>query len=178
MTAPVKQTPPRKRLPGVVETKTRGVQWKSSCYARVRKLWEAGKTAVEIARQLYVGRRKVEETVAKMNAEAGTRRARQKPARRRRDTLAAWLLVSVRSGGVGKRRAMNVKELNAFVAGTPLWRGTSYYATRRDALALQLRGRVVRAARREMTTRAVQRRTSRWGRGEKKAAEKQRARVR
>ncbi len=54
----------------------------------------------------------MEQTVAKLNAEAG------------------------------KRRAMNVKEFNAFVTATPRSRRTNDYATLRDALALQLRGRV------------------------------------
>ena len=133
---------------------------------------------MEIANSLCLGVRGVKQHVAELNRANGT--VRQRNHARRRETVAAYLLVNVRGGGTGKLRAMNVRELNKYIASKPRWRGTGYHATRRDCIACGL-GRqarakkgVVRAARREMALRARKMSAARGaGVGKKRAWEAQ-----
>ena len=126
-----------RRLPGVpVAPRFRGPAWTEKNYRLIMRLHSKGMTAVEIANSLCLGVRGVKQHVAELNRANGT--VRQRNHARRRETVAAYLLVNVRGGGTGKLRAMNMRELNKFIARKPQWRGTGYHATRRDCIACGL----------------------------------------
>lgn len=123
----------------------RGAKWKQTQYADVQTMWRRGARAEDISKALYLGLRKVRETVAALNRDAGTERRCARVCARRVDTAVAWQLTSVK--GKKARRAMNMRELNAHVVEKREWKGTAYATTRRDAIAMGLRGCVARVER-------------------------------
>ena len=49
-------------------------KWKQTQYADVQTMWRRGARAEDISKALYLGLRKVRETVAALNRDAGTER--------------------------------------------------------------------------------------------------------